>query len=292
MNRAALAACLALLLSDWASSQQGGGGPAPPAPPAPAPPTPAPPTPAPPTPAPPTPAPPTPAPPPPTPSTPPSRPGSPPREAPGAVNATGPISLPHMAPMLPVANLTSENAEQVADALEAFTDTQYVCPECHEADFEPGTCCGQERAASQAPPIASAAANPAAESISFIIAPGRRMRLSDFEKLLAPLHVDVQRDKLKITADVRLLVEGLPEDPEGTAALRAALTAPDLLEEFDVERCGTDRAALVVRHVAATPPTLTHLTEALAAARPPLHLADVVFSSREGPPPQPAAKSP
>jgi hypothetical protein len=186
-----------------------------------------------------------------------------------------------MAPTLPVTNLTPGNAEQVADRLEGFADTQYVCPECHGADFEPGTCCGKERAASQAPSIASAAANPAGESISFIVAPGRRMRLSAFEKLLAPLHVDVQHDKLKITADVRLLVDGLPEDPEGTTALRATLTAPDLLEEFDVERSGTDRAVLVVRRVAATPPTLAHLSEALAAAATAMRITDVVWSAHE-----------
>ncbi len=260
MHRPAFAGCLALLVLTVAAPGQEGGGAPPPAPPAPAPP------------------PPTPAPPATPPATPP-RPGSVPHDASGEGTATGPVALPHMAPTLPVTGLKPENAEQVAERLEGFVDLLYVCSECGAADFEPGTCCDQERAASRAPSIASAAANPAGGSISFIVAPGRRVRLSDFERLLAPLHVDVQHDKLKAPVGVTLRVEGLPADPEGTTLLRAALTAPDLLEEFDVARSGSDRATLVVRRVTAAAPTLARIGEALAAADPPLRLADVDWSS-------------
>jgi hypothetical protein len=218
--------------------------------------------------------------PPPTPApTPPPRPGAPPPGAEGGggmVESGTPGALPQLAPWLHVSGLALENAEKVADDLEALENTLYVCAACHSVAYKPGTCCEQPREARKAVALGSAAPNPGASTISFVVANGRAVRLTELEQALAANEIEVLRDRLHLSGRVTIEVEGLA-DADAARAAADTLVAAKFFEEIEVVPA-EGRYALVVRRPAPAPAPLLHVREALTKLVPDIKVVDVIWA--------------
>jgi hypothetical protein len=211
----------------------------------------------------------------------------PPRPAPVPV-APGPdaaggsgaaTALPQLAPALLVAGLTPENAEAVGEALDACSSTTWTCAVCARESEQPAECCGQPRDVLSGPVLGSAAPNPSASTISFLVAPGRSVRLSTLVAALEPLQVRVMVERVHLSSSGRiaLQLEGLAGDEDARSAAQA-LEAAGLFRQLEVEPDTDGRARLVVKASAAVAPSVAQVRAALAAACPAARLVDVCWS--------------
>jgi hypothetical protein len=182
-----------------------------------------------------------------------------------------------MSPSLPVTGLTLENAEAVGEALEALQAPGWACAACQREAQEPGTCCEAPREERRLPVLASAAANPAASSVAFLVAPGRSVSLTTLEAALAPLEVRLEPQRLHLAGRVTLVLDGAA-DAEAARAAAGALQAAGLFRQVDVESPEGGPPRLVVVEHSATHPELAEVRAALAAACPALRLTDVCWA--------------
>ena len=185
-------------------------------------------------------------------------------------------ALPQLAPFLHVSGLTLENAEKVSDDLEALENTLWICGSCRSVAYEPGTCCEHPREERKGLALGSAAPNPSASTIAFIVAPGRCVRLTELERALAVHKVEVLRDRLHLSGRVTLEIEGLA-DAAAARAAADALVAAKLFEELEVQPCGA-HFGLVVKRPAPAPAPLLHVREELAKLAPDAKIVDVIWT--------------
>ncbi|HEX5010439.1 MAG TPA: hypothetical protein VFY71_08550 [Planctomycetota bacterium] len=214
-------------------------------------------------------------------------PAPPPRPAPGGGDAGpggegpeggGSGALPQLAPCLHVSGLTLENAEKVSDDLEALENTLYVCPSCHGVAYAAGTCCDKPREERKGLALGSVAPNPSSGTLSFVVAHGRSVRLTELERELAADHIEVLRDRLHLTGRVTLEIQGLA-DAAAAHSVAEALVAAKLFEEIEVMPPADDgRIALIVKRPAPAPAPLLHVREELAKVAPDASVADVIWT--------------
>jgi hypothetical protein len=214
-------------------------------------------------------------------------PAPPPRPAPpaggegghGDEGAEGGASgaLPQLAPCLHVSGLTLENAEKISDDLEALENTLYVCPACHGVAYAAGTCCDKPREERKGLALGSVAPNPSASTLSFVVAHGRSVRLTELERALAADHIEVLRDRLHLAGRVTLEVQGLA-DATAARAAADALVAAKLFEEIEVAPPSDGRIEFIVKRPAPAPAPLLHVREELAKVAPDATVVDVIWT--------------
>ena len=211
-------------------------------------------------------------------------PAPPPRPAPpgGGEGGEGPEggasgALPQLAPFLHVSGLTLENAEKVSDDLEALENTLYVCPSCRGVAYAPGTCCEKPREETKGLALGSVAPNPSAGTLSFVVAHGRSVRLTELERALAADHLEVLRDRLHLSGRVTLEVQGLADETAARAAADA-LVAAKLFEQIEVAPPSDGRFEFIVKRPAPAPAPLLHVREELAKVAPDAKVVDVIWT--------------
>jgi hypothetical protein len=218
---------------------------------------------------------------PPRPAPPPAPPGVPEGghgdEGGGAPGANSSAALPQLAPFLHVSGLTLENAETVSKDLEGLENTLYACPNCHSVAYEPGTCCDRPREEHKGLAIASAAPNPTASTISFVVTPARCVRLTELEQALALHHIEVLPDRLHLSGRVTLQVDGLV-DAGVARAVADELVAAKLFEEVEVGKPCDGHVELIVRRPAPAPAPLLHVRDVLAKIAPDAKVTDVIWA--------------
>jgi hypothetical protein len=186
-------------------------------------------------------------------------------------------ALPQLAPCLHVSGLTLENAEKVSDDLEALENTLYVCPACHGVAYAAGSCCDKPREERKGLALGSVAPNPSASTLSFVVAHGRSVRLTELEHALAADHIEVLRDRLHLAGRVTLEVQGLA-DAAAARTAADALVAAKLFEQIEVAPPTDGRFELIVKRPAPAPAPLLHVREELAKVAPDATVVDVIWT--------------
>jgi hypothetical protein len=195
--------------------------------------------------------------------------------------AAAPTAMPATSSMLhlPVTGLTADNADKVKSALQAATNTDYVCSHCKNVDAEAGQHCGKDREAVNGTAMAEVSVDAKAGTVSFAVPAGRMLKLSDVEKVLKAQGVAVAGDKFQIGSDATLLVSGVA-DAAGGETLKKALADAKLGDQVDVDLSGGRKEAKVtIRKAGMTPATQTRLKDAIGKANSAFAVSDVIWSA-------------
>ena len=211
----------------------------------------------------------------------PAKPESKPQTTPAtpAKPVTTPAATAESTPSVPVTGLTAENSAKVESALKAHTSTIYKCESCSKVALESGMCCEKPTKAVTGPALKSVKVDAATSTVSFTLAPGYAVRLTEIEKAIKPEGVTVQHDRLKLTNDTSITVVGVA-DQAAADELRKAINDAKLFEQIDIKTpAGKREASIVIKRAGTGATTEAKVKETLAKANPGFVVSDVVWMS-------------
>lgn len=168
---------------------------------------------------------------------------------------------------LPVTGLTADNAEKVQTALAALAHTAWTCPGCKATQDARGQCaaCKVDLVSESHKSLGSVKADAAGGTISAVLNPGTRLKLSEVERALGGASVKLEGAKLTVIGNTQLLVQG-PGTAEAAQKFEQGLKSARLFESVEIEHEADSRDYVVTTRAGADAPTHAALVSAIARA--------------------------
>jgi hypothetical protein len=179
-----------------------------------------------------------------------------------------------------VTGLSKENSASARTALEGITHSVWRCPDCGMSQTEKGTCsmCNKELVAEKSPSLRNVTLDADKGTVTFALAPGQSVRLTEIESALTAQKVSIPRDKLTIASSSTLVVSGVSSE-ESAKKLETELKNSKLFDSVNTRLVGTGKPAELTVKGGTTPATRAKVEEALAKAGPDFKLVDIMWVS-------------
>lgn len=180
---------------------------------------------------------------------------------------------------LPVSGLTAENAEKASAGLAAISHTQWTCPGCKYVGDQRGQCapCKKDLVSEEHKCLANVRADAAAGTLTAVLNPGARVKLSEVERALGGASVKLDPAKLALAGHTKLVVQG-PGDAAAAKKLEEGLKAAKLFDSVEIKHDADSREYVIAAQAGAEAPTHAAASAAIArAGGDGFKLVDVVW---------------
>lgn len=178
--------------------------------------------------------------------------------------------------------MDEDKADSVRESLVSLVTEAYTCPSCDSRSFDPGTCegCDEELGYTELPLLSGVRTDHKQGLVTFSIAHGLSLHLSDLEWALQDADVKLDRSRLPLPTNTRIDFEGVADDAVAEKLERALKTVGFTSVETLLDEAMEVLSVTVT--AGAKPPRLGAVTSALEALeleRRPV-LLDIVWSAR------------